>query len=123
MSNSFVTLWTVACQDPLFTGFPRQDYWSGLSFPSPGDLPDPGIEPKSPALAGRFFIMEPPEKPILIPYTYLYHWTLLFGVLSVLYLFSSVTQTCLTLCDPINHSTPRLPVHHKLPEFTQTHAH
>ena len=44
-------------------GFPRQEYWSGLPFPSPGDLPDPGIEPFSPALAGRFFTAEPPGKP------------------------------------------------------------
>jgi len=41
-------------------GFPRQEYWSGLPLPSPGDLPDPGIEPMSPALAGGFFTLEPP---------------------------------------------------------------
>ena len=41
----FVTLWTSAHQAPLPMGFPRQEYWSGLSFPSPGDLPDPGIKP------------------------------------------------------------------------------
>ena len=55
---------TVACQAPLFMGFFRQEYWSGLIFPSPEDLPDPGIEPESLtslALAGRFFITEPPE--------------------------------------------------------------
>ena len=46
----FVTLWTVAPKAPLFTGFPRQEHWSGLPFPSPRDLPDPGIEPTSPAL-------------------------------------------------------------------------
>ena len=54
----FVTLWTIACQTLLSMGFSRQEYWSGLSFLSPGDLPDPGIEPlslMSPALAGRFF--------------------------------------------------------------------
>ena len=54
----FVTPWTVACQVPLSTGFSRQEYWSGLSFPPPEDLPDPGIElvsPASLALAGRFF--------------------------------------------------------------------
>ena len=50
-------------QAPLSMGFPRQEYWSGLPFPPPGDLPDPGIEPVSPALAGRFFTPEPPEKP------------------------------------------------------------
>ena len=44
-------------------GFPRQECWSGLSFPPPGDLPDPGIEPMSPALAGGFFTTEPPGKP------------------------------------------------------------
>ena len=48
MSNS-VTPWTAACQAPLFMGFPRQEYWSGLPFPSPGNLPDPGTKPMSPA--------------------------------------------------------------------------
>ena len=57
-SNSFETPWTVARQAPLSMEFSRQEYWSELSFPSPGDLPDPGIELAflmSPALAGRFF--------------------------------------------------------------------
>ena len=45
-------------------GFPRQEYWSGLPFPSPGPLPDPGIKPASPALLGRFFTAEPPGKPL-----------------------------------------------------------
>ena len=48
--GTLVTLWTVASQDPLSLGFPRQEYWSRLLFPSPGDLPKPGIEPTSPAL-------------------------------------------------------------------------
>ena len=60
----FVSLQTVACQAPLFIGFPRQEYWSGLPSPSPGDLPNPGIEPTSPGLA-EFFTTEPPGKPIL----------------------------------------------------------
>ena len=47
---TLVTPWTVACQAPLSMGFSRQEYWSGLPFPSPGDLPDPGIEPRSPVL-------------------------------------------------------------------------
>ena len=51
----YETPWTVACQAPLFMGFSRQAYWSGLPCPPPGDLPDPGIEPVSPALASRFF--------------------------------------------------------------------
>ena len=56
--SHFVTLWTVPCQAPLFMGFSRQKYWSGLPCPPPGDLPDPEIEPTSltsPALAGEFF--------------------------------------------------------------------
>ena len=52
-----------ACQTPLSMGFPRQEYWSGLQFPSPRDLPDPAIEPQSSALAGKFFSAEPPGKP------------------------------------------------------------
>ena len=50
MSNSFATPWTIACQAPLSVGFPRQQYRSGLPFPSPGDLPDPVTKPTSPAL-------------------------------------------------------------------------
>ena len=77
-------------------GFPRQEYWSRLPFLPPGDLPDPEIEPTSP-------------------------------VSSVLHMdsvqFSSVTQSCPTLCDPMNRSTPGLPVHHQLLEFTQTYVH
>ena len=55
----FVTLWTIARQAPLFMGVSRQEYWSGLSVPPPGDLLDPGIGPASltsPALAGKFFL-------------------------------------------------------------------
>ena len=48
--NSLGTQWTVASQASLSTGFPRQEYWNGLPFPSPGDIPNPGIEPESPAL-------------------------------------------------------------------------
>ena len=59
----FVTLGTVACQTPLSMDFSRQEYWKGLPFPSSGDLPDAGIEPTSPALAGRFFTSAPPGKP------------------------------------------------------------
>ena len=58
----FETLWTVASQAALSMGFPRQDYWSRLPFPSLGDLPDPRIEPASAVLAGRFFTTEPSGK-------------------------------------------------------------
>ena len=60
----FATPWTVAHQVSLSVGFPRQEHWSGLPFPSPGDLLDPGMEPMFPALAGGFFITEPSRKPL-----------------------------------------------------------
>ena len=75
---TLLTPWTVACQASLSMEFSRQQYWSGLPFPSPGDFPDPGIKPVSPVsptvagrffityrrLSGRFFITEPPGKPL-----------------------------------------------------------
>ena len=63
-----MTSWTVACQAPLSMGFFRQEYWSGFPFPSPGDLPGPGIEttvPVSPALQADSLPSEPSEKPLL----------------------------------------------------------
>ena len=63
MSNSFVTPWTVAHQASLSVGSSMQEYWSRLPLPSPGDLPDPGIEPTFPALADGLFTTEPTEKP------------------------------------------------------------
>ena len=59
----FETPWTVSHQAPLSMGFSRQEYRSGLPFPSPGDLPDLGIEPASPVLADGFFTTEPAGKP------------------------------------------------------------
>ena len=105
--SSSATPWTVACQAPGSTEFSRQEYWSGLPFPTPGDLPDQGIKPKSlasPALAGRIFITAPSAKPSEV--------------------YSSVQSLSrVRLCDPMNCSTPGLPVHHHLPESTQTHVH
>ena len=72
----FVTPWTVAYQASLSMGFSRQEYWSGLPFPSPGDLPDPGIEPGSPALEADALTMSSANSesltssfPIWIPFT------------------------------------------------------
>ena len=59
------TLWTVACQAPLSMGFSRQEYWSGLSCPPPGDLPDSGIKPGAPALQVDSLLSEPPGKPLV----------------------------------------------------------
>ena len=63
----FVIPWTVARQAPLCMGYPRQEDWSGLPFPSLGHLPNPGTEPESPALAGGFFTTKPPGKPNWLP--------------------------------------------------------
>ena len=59
----FATPWTVARMPPMFMGLSWQVYWSGLPFPSPGDLPEPATEPASPALACGFFTTEPPGEP------------------------------------------------------------
>ena len=61
----FATPWAVAYQAPQSMEFSRQQYWSGLPFPSPGDLPSPGIEPESPAVQADALPSEPPGKPLL----------------------------------------------------------
>ena len=81
---------------------PQQEYCSGLSFPSLGDLPDPGIELMSLCLL---------------------HCRKILYLLIHSVQFSSVAQSCPTLCNPTNRSMPGLPVHHQLLEFTQTHVH
>ena len=78
-----VISWTVALQAPLSMGFSRQEYWSGLSFPSPDHLPNPEMKPTSPAssaLAGQFFATELPGKsPLMyIYYTFFIHWMALW---------------------------------------------
>ena len=62
MFDSFETPWTIARQAPLSIGFPRQEYWSGLPFPSPGNLPDPGIKPRFPILQADSLLSELPGK-------------------------------------------------------------
>ena len=90
MSNSFVTPWTVACQASLSVEFSRQEYWSGWPLPSPGDLPDPGIEPASPMLPSGFFTTEAPGKPIN----------------RIARMWAKSLQSCLTLLDPTDHIPP-----------------
>ena len=63
----FATPWTVAYQASPSMGFPRQEYWSGSPFPSPGDVPDPGIEPGCPTLEADTLTSEPPGKPLIVP--------------------------------------------------------
>ena len=103
----FATLQIVACQAPLSRRFSRQEYWSGLPCPPPGDLPNPEIEPMSltsPALIGGFFTIHSTWEAL--------NW------LSVQ--FSSVTQLCPTFFHPMDCSTPVL---HHLLELAQTHVH
>ena len=109
VSNS-ATPWTVARQAPLSMGFSQQEYSSGLPISPPEDHPNVGIKPGSTCVscvAGRLFTTEPPGKPL--------------KQRSVQ--FSSAAQSCPALCNPTNRSAPALPVHHQLPEFTQTHVH
>ena len=101
----FITSWTVAHQAPLSTEFSRQEYWSELPLPSPGDLPKPEIEPGSPALQADSLLSEP------------------IYMSSSSVQFSSVAQSCPTVCDPMDCSTPGFPAHHQLPELAQTHVH
>ena len=65
----FLTPWTVACQSLLSMGFSKQEYWSKLPFPSPGDLPQPGIEPRPPALQADSLPFEPPGMHTPVPPT------------------------------------------------------
>ena len=162
----FATLWTAGCRAPLSMGFSRQDYWSELSCPSPGNLPDPGIKPASPVsptLAGGVFTTSATWEALFLFCRYVhlclildstykwYHmvfvffWLTLLGMISISFhvaingiisffygkvIFhhinrsvSSVTQSSLTLCDPMDSSTPGFPVLDQLPKLAQTHVH
>ena len=128
-----VTPWTVAHQVPLSVGFSRQEYWSGLLCPPPGDLPNPGIGPKSPALQVDSLPSEPPGKPkntgvgslSLLQGNFLTQ-ELNWGLLKcrwILYQLSPLAaQFCPTLCSPRDYSPPGPCVHGilqaKVPEQT-----
>ena len=84
MSNSFASPWTVTLQAPLSMSFPRQEYWSGLPFPSLGDLPDPGIKPRSPALQADSLPTELQGKPLLCHMYFKYIFSLNIYVLTLL---------------------------------------
>ena len=95
----FEAIWTIDYQAPLSMGFSWQEYWSGLLWHPPGDLPDSGIETVSlvSSIGGQA----------------LYHQHYLES--SGLVQFSPVAQSCPTLCDPLDCSMPGFPVHHQLP--------
>ena len=94
----FATPWTVAYQARPSMGFSRQEYWSGLPFPSPGDLPDPGIKPGSPALQADALTSEAPGKP--------FHQGRCYPAAAA----AKSLQSCLTLCDPIDGSPAGSPI-------------
>ena len=110
-------------------GFSRQEYWSGLPFPSPEDLPDPGIKPRSPTFRQTLYHLnhqgslnkQTNTKINKIPEPVRVRKVNGIGLGSVQ--FSSVTQSCLTLCNPMDYSMPGLPVHHQLPKLAQNHVH
>ena len=87
------TLWTVTYQAPPSMGFSRQEYWSGWPFPSPGILPNPGIESGSPALQADALTSEPPGKPTAAAVA------------------AKSLQSCSTLCDPMDCRLPGSPIH------------
>ena len=99
----FATPWTVAYQAPSPTEFSRQEYWNGLPFPSPGDLPDPGIEPGPPALQVDILPSEPPGKPDKA----------IKNIVGSTYRYCSClsTKSCPILCDPIDCSPLDSSVH------------
>ena len=114
----FAAPWTVAHQAPLSMGFSRQEHWSGLPCPPPGDHPKPCLLHILHWQAGSL-----PRKLKTWPFGE-HIWVAWAHSLSDPFSqFSSVAQSCPTLWDPMNHSMPGLPVHYQLPEFTQTHVH
>ena len=136
-----VTLRTVAHQAPLSIGFSRQEYWSEVPHPSPRDLPDDQwLKPTSciswidrqilyywitwDAHIRKYVHIK--SSLLLIQWTFIKHTLFSKHFISLAIeevQFSSVAQSCPTLCNPMNFSMPGLPVHHQLPEFTQTHLH
>ena len=137
----FVTPWTVAHQAPLSMRFSRQEYWSELPCPPPGDLPNPGIKPSSPALLDSLLSKTPGKSKNRVGSLSLLkgifptqelNWSLLH-CRQILYqratreaphmCISSVVKSGPTLCYSMDCSTPGFPVYHQLPELTQTHVH
>ena len=117
----FVTPWTVAYQTPPSMGFPRQEYWSGLPFPSSEDLPNPGIEPGSPTLYADALLSELPGNldHKRSPYILLFSNTFCFLCALPSFISKRITaaaaaakslQLCPTLCDPLDGNPPGSPI-------------
>ena len=107
MSDTLQPPWTVAHQAPLSMGFLRQEYWSGLPFPSSGDLSHRGTELPFPAVAGRFFtrqnllqansFLEPPRKPIYM-YIFMYHSFTVVSDMNTIFLFIYMYTIYILIC-------------------------
>ena len=125
----------VACQAPLSMGFSRQEYWSGWPFPSPRQIPDPGIEPRSPELQADSLPSEPPEKSTLFFFFFVHFLggefshisrnrvTDMKNKLMVCWWWWSVTKLYPTLWDSMACSMPGPSILHYLPEFAYIHVH
>ena len=118
VSDPSGTPWTIARQGPLFMGFSRQEYWSGLPFPSPEGLANPGIRPTSPALAGVFSTTEAPGKPtrwncpqISIEYITIVLLYLIISPKQKSCVHAKSLQLCPTLCYNMDCSPPSSSVH------------
>ena len=85
--SDFATLWTIVHQAPLSIGISKLGYWSGLPFPSPGDLLNPGIEPGSPALQADVLPSEPPGEPYICIYNFIFYIKQLLAVIVILIAF------------------------------------
>ena len=128
----FVPLWTVALQTLLLSmGFSRQEYWSGLPCPPPGDLPNPGTEPTfpmAPALQADSLALSH-HRSVCVCVCVCIHIHIYIYFFRFFYLTGhcccccSVCQSHLTLCNTMDCSTPGFPVLHHVPMFAQTHVH
>ena len=119
--------WTAAYQAPPSMGFSRQEYWSGLPFPSPGDLPDPGIKSRSPIFQADALTSEPPGKPYIYNvciyvciciYIFIYTYVFIYPYVFIYtYIFikcaigAKSLQSCPTLFNPMDCSLPGISVH------------
>ena len=112
------------CQAPLSMGFSRQEYWSGLPCPTPGDLPDPGIEPESltsPALAGRFFTTSATWEPKVVSLRQAHLTIPYFLILSSSFQPGSLMQYCLPAGNPVPPDRASLSIHHFICNLGMSH--
>ena len=111
---------TAAHQAPHSLGFSRQEHWSGLPFPSPMEESEAKVKRLSHVQLFATPWTTAYQAPPSVGFSRQEYWS---GLLLPRFQLSSAAESCSTLCNPMNRSTPGLPVHHQLPKFTQTHVH